>query len=111
MGLPPAYKIFVVALDTTPTNDLILDNVISYMLNKESHNLDKKDNILKPNNDAFLVAQIILTASCPRHPVSKITCFKCEKRGHYQFNCTNIILVSYKNKAADVVSDKKNNSF
>jgi len=50
MNLPPAYKTFVVALDTTSADNLILDSVISHILNEESHNLDEKDNILKPND-------------------------------------------------------------
>jgi len=68
------------------------------MLNEESHNLDEEGNILKPNDDALLVTQIVSTAPCSHHPVSEITCFKCGKRGHYQFNCTNTIPVFHKMK-------------
>jgi len=42
IGLPLAYKTFVVALDTTPAHNLTLDNIISCMLNEESYVLLKK---------------------------------------------------------------------
>ncbi|KDQ53807.1 hypothetical protein JAAARDRAFT_102437, partial [Jaapia argillacea MUCL 33604] len=37
VGLPPAYKTFVVSLDSTPPDNLILEFVIAYLLNKEAH--------------------------------------------------------------------------
>jgi len=55
IGLLLAYKIFIAALDTTPTVDLTLDNIISYMLNEESHTIKDDDNTLKPNDEVLLV--------------------------------------------------------
>ncbi|KDQ55340.1 hypothetical protein JAAARDRAFT_110450, partial [Jaapia argillacea MUCL 33604] len=36
MGLPPAYETFVVSLDSTPPDDLILEFVIARLLNEEA---------------------------------------------------------------------------
>jgi len=107
MGLPPAYKTFVVALDATPAHDLTLDNIISCMLNEESCTIEEEDNILKPNDKALSVTQVIPAARCSHHPVSEITCFKCGKKGHYQINCVNTVPVSHRKEVTNVVIEEE----
>jgi len=109
IGLPLAYKTFVVALDATPAYDLTLDNVISHMLNEESYTIKEENNILKPNDKALSVTQVILAAHRPHHPVSEITCFKCGKKGHYQINCVNTVPVAHRKEATNVVIEEEDN--
>jgi len=75
MGLPDSYDTFVIALDSTDSSALTLDYVIGRLLNEESR---------KTPNSAREAA---FRADGKRRPVSEITCFNCQKKGHYQSNC------------------------
>jgi len=109
MGLPPFYKTFVVTLDATPTHNLTLDNVILHMLNEESRTIEEEDNTQKLNDEVLSVTQVAI-----RHLhrlISEIICFKCGKKGYYQLNCSNIVLNTRINQAANLAIENDDDSF
>lgn len=81
-GLPPSYESFIISLDTVSPNALTLDLVISRLLNEEA-----RQDI--PTTDSRSVA---LAATRMKTPLTQITCFKCQKKGHYQSTCPDIAL-------------------
>jgi hypothetical protein len=79
MGLPDSYDTFVVALDSTDSSALTLDYVIGRLLNEESRKI--------PTSTREAAFRTDVNHSRPRRPVSEITCFNCQKKGHYQSDC------------------------
>ena len=77
MGLPSTFDAFVVALDATDSNKLTLNDVIIRLLNEESR------------TDVSASSAGIESAfrAGVRRPKSEVTCFKCQKKGHYQNEC------------------------
>jgi hypothetical protein len=78
-GLPPSYETFTISLDAVPPDLLTLDFVISRLLNEEARQYI-------PTTDSRSVA---LATTRTKTPLAQITCFKCQKKGHYQSNCTD----------------------
>lgn len=76
-GLPPSYDSFIISLDAVSPDLLTLDFVISRLLNEEA-----RQGI--PAADSPSVA---MAATRVKTPLEKITCFKCQKKGHYQSHC------------------------
>lgn len=81
-GLGTAYASLIVTLDLTPTHQLNLDYVIDQLLNKESRQGTKLNTELW----AFTVAYVTDNKK-PHVPLEKITCYRCERKGHYKGNC------------------------
>ncbi|KAF7365722.1 Retrovirus-related Pol polyprotein from transposon TNT 1-94 [Mycena venus] len=79
MGLPDTYDTFVVALDSTNAAALTLDYVIGRLLNEESRK--------SPTGSREGAFRASVQHTRPRRPVTEVTCFNCEKKGHYQSNC------------------------
>jgi hypothetical protein len=79
MGLPDSYDTFIVALDSTDPTSLTLDYVIGRLLNEESRKTPTT------SRDAAFRADANRPHS--RRPISEITCFNCQKKGHYQSDC------------------------
>jgi len=79
-GLPLSYEPFIISLDTISPNLLTLDSVISRLLNEESRqSVSATDS---PSTPGFAMA-----AKRIKTPLSQITCFKCQKKGHYRSQC------------------------
>jgi hypothetical protein len=81
-GLPPSYDSFIISLDAVSPDSLTLDFVVSRLLNEEA-----RQGI--PATDPHSVA---LAATRAKTPLAQITCFKCQKKGHYQSNCPDTAL-------------------
>jgi hypothetical protein len=56
---------------------LTLNFVISHLLNEEAH---QGIPAVNPSSSA-------LAATHVKTPLAQITCFKCQKKGHYQLHC------------------------
>lgn len=85
MGLSPVYDTFVVSLDATPANQLLLDDVIARLLNEELRHTHSNDS----ETHKASVARAPSTRSDATRPpgLSHITCFMCGVKGHFQANC------------------------
>jgi len=79
MGLPDSYDTFIVALDSTDPASLTLDYVIGRLLNEESRRT--------PTITREAAFRVDVNRSHNRRPISEITCFKCQKKGHYKADC------------------------
>lgn len=81
-GLPPSYDNLVIALDSTPAKDLTLDYVITRLLNEEA----RQENIapIAPTSQS---EQTTAFYTRVRPDISQITCFNCQRKGHYQSTC------------------------
>jgi hypothetical protein len=80
-SLPPAYDVLAISLDAHPQRD-DLDFVISRLLNEET----RQEAELMPPGVATVVPTTALAVRM-RRDMSRITCFKCQKLGHYQYDC------------------------
>ena len=76
-GLTSEFDNFVVTLDATATSDLTLDYVIAHLLNEEA-----RQGVIRQS-----AADSALAATSTRHNLQNITCFLCQKKGHYQSHC------------------------
>ena len=82
-GLPATYKTFAVSLDATDPSLLTSEHVISRLLNEEVRQLTLNrdhESHATPNDTAF-------HANAKKTPIKRITCFKCQKKGHYRSQC------------------------
>ncbi|KAJ7915701.1 hypothetical protein B0H13DRAFT_2324094 [Mycena leptocephala] len=79
-GLPPTYDNFVVSLDSTPPDDLTLDYVITRLLNEEARQLGTISPADTWRDAAF-------TAATGKRTLAFITCFNCQKKGHFANHC------------------------
>ena len=76
-GLPPSYEPLIVSLDAVFPDLLTLNFVISRLLNEEScQGVPAPD----PTSSTMIATRF-------KTPISQITCFKCQKKGHYQSHC------------------------
>ena len=81
-GLPAAYETFVVSLDATDPSLLTSEYVICRLLNEEVRQSGLKDQLSVAQKDvAFQVDKK------RKRPIEQITCYKCQKKGHYQSQC------------------------
>jgi hypothetical protein len=83
-GLPPSYESFIISLDAVSPDLLTLDFVISRLLNEEA-----RQDI--PTTDSQESQSVALAATRTKTPLAQITCFKCQKKGHYQSNCPDTV--------------------
>jgi hypothetical protein len=80
-GLPLSYDNFVITLDSMPPSELTLDYVITRLLNEEARQLGNHVDTSRNRDAAF-------TATPHRtRDLSKIICFNCGQKGHFQSNC------------------------
>jgi hypothetical protein len=94
-GLPPSYDHLVVSLDATPEDDLTVEYVINCLLNEETHQ-ENPSAVKKRENVAFSA----IPAKRGKRPVSEITCYCCNEKGHYIASCPkNPASANYKPEA------------
>jgi hypothetical protein len=80
-GLPASYNNFVVSLDSTPPSDLTLAYVITRLLNEEARQLGTI-----PSTETSEHRTIAFAVQAKRN-LAFITCFNCQKKGHYANDC------------------------
>jgi hypothetical protein len=80
-GLPASYNNFVVSLDSTPPSDLTLAYVITRLLNEEARQLGTI-----PSAENSEHRNIAFAVQAKRN-LAFITCFNCQKKGHYANDC------------------------
>ena len=99
-GLLCSYNIFTIALNSTPTDKLTLNSVIICLLNEDScaehshftNNINKK---LLAKTIAYVSYKYMNLKHSTNYSqsytdtfnLSRITCYNCEKKNHYQINC------------------------
>ena len=89
-GLPASYAPFVVTLDSTPESLFTLEYVITRLLNEEARQsctITPTASAASGNpNDAAYRAS---TTQKPKNatPIERITCYRCQGKGHYARNC------------------------
>ena len=76
-GLPLSYEPLIVSLNAVSPDSLTLDFVISHLLNEESRQGIPAS---EPSSSAMV-------ATRAKTPISQITCFGCQKKGHYKSHC------------------------
>ncbi|KIK56856.1 hypothetical protein GYMLUDRAFT_1012256 [Collybiopsis luxurians FD-317 M1] len=91
LGLPPSYDAIIISFDSMDLTLLALKNVITQLLNKETHQASSctynhirtapSTNYSTANDAALTVTSI----SC--HPVTGITYSFCMEKGHYWKDC------------------------
>ena len=83
-GLPAAYETFVVSLDATDPSLLTSEHVISRLLNEEARQSGLNHELQTTQKDAAFYTK----ESKTKHTlIEQITCFRCQKKGHYQAQC------------------------
>jgi gag-polypeptide of LTR copia-type/Zinc knuckle len=95
MGLPKSYDTFIISLYTINTTTLILNLIITHLLNKQSR--QSGSNLSHPSPDPGLTAATLISSGKPgshtgfqaHSNLTHITCYKCGQKGHFQANCPN----------------------
>ncbi|KAJ7203822.1 hypothetical protein GGX14DRAFT_369237 [Mycena pura] len=80
MSLPPSYDALAVALDAHPSSGDI-DFVVGRLLNEEQRQETEIGGVMPSYGESTTA----LNANT--RDMSRVTCFKCHKRGHYQSQC------------------------
>ena len=88
LGLPSSFDQVIVALDSTPTENLTLDVVITRLLNDEVRQTSTSQHTSSVTRDAGQAAAAI-SSEKPKTfgDRAKVTCFFCDKMGHYRSEC------------------------
>ena len=84
MGLSSSYDAVIINFNSTPANQLTLNNVIVCLLNEELRQSSQADSIAK---NAALTATPVKTSACTVKPTpsnTNVTCFFCNGKGHYK---------------------------
>jgi hypothetical protein len=82
-GLPVSYDNLVVSLDASPPEMLIVDHAIRRLLNEEVRQIGHKSVEVKTEAFSAYTAQ-------KQTPIEHITCFNCQKKGHYRAQCPDL---------------------
>lgn len=83
-GMPASYGHLIIAIDGTPTDQLLLDNVITRLRNEEGHQEKENEINEEHNGGEAMVAKPL------RRDPSSIQCFECKEFGHYRSNCPEV---------------------
>jgi hypothetical protein len=84
-NLPDSYAPLIVALDTTPIDQLTIDFVINRLVNEESR--QKGGMSHAPNNIAMRATHAKSTRWKLKTPPADINCYRCGGRGHLAREC------------------------
>jgi hypothetical protein len=89
-SLPQSYNPFLISLDTLPDLEYSLDTIIPRLINEytcQSLTPTAHFQTQTPTPPAKDDAMSASTNTCTCCPISEVTCFKCNQKGHYQHNC------------------------
>ena len=82
-GLPDAFSMLIVTLDSILPHDLNLTNVVTRLLNEEVR--QRNNRIGRPGSERD--DEQALAVVHKKRTIAGITCFNCQGRGHYQSDC------------------------
>ena len=83
MGLPSDYDTVIINFDSTPTDQLTMDNVVARLLNEES----RQASITTPAVTPKTVKDEAFAVTTTRAPRLDVTCHFCDKKGHFKSEC------------------------
>jgi len=83
LSLPPSYSSLIISLDSH-TNNKDFDFVVHRCMNEEARQLTMKQGVRGQKGSENVAYH---TDPKPRKDCKDITCFKCQKKGHYQNEC------------------------
>lgn len=88
MGLPSSYDGLIIVFDSTPSAELTLETVISRLINEETRQSSlgtiRTERTIRPKD----VADEAMAVTSKRHvDPADVTCFFCDKKGHFKSNC------------------------
>jgi len=88
--LPPTYGPLVVSLDSLDPEIRTIDYVITRLINEEARQMDEGGG--DPYNIAMFAHSSNNRGIRPRKntPLDKITCFHCQRKGHYKSDCPDL---------------------
>ncbi|KAF9552652.1 hypothetical protein CPC08DRAFT_615802, partial [Agrocybe pediades] len=84
MGLPPSYDAVIINFDSTPSDQLTLNHVISRLLNEVRQLGDGTKTDDKDQNDEAMAA----VPGKGRRVTTEVTCYFCDKKGHFKSECS-----------------------
>jgi hypothetical protein len=83
MGLPSDYDTVIINFDSTPTDQLTMDNIVTHLLNEESRHAS----ITTPAVTLKTVKDEAFAVTTTRAPCLDVTCHFCNKKGHFKSEC------------------------
>jgi gag-polypeptide of LTR copia-type/Domain of unknown function (DUF4219)/Zinc knuckle len=92
MGLPNAYDAVIINFDSTSPDQLTLSHVISRLLNEEVRQLGNENSTKSEHDEAMMVTSATtkgrrLGAKATTTGNPDVTCYFCDKKGHYKSEC------------------------
>ncbi|RDX39353.1 hypothetical protein OH76DRAFT_1367603 [Lentinus brumalis] len=87
MGLPPSYDAVIIALDSIPTEQLTLEEVIRRLLNEEVRQTSAYPPSPSTPTPDDGVAAAVLSTEKPKVDRSKVQCYFCDQMGHFKQDC------------------------
>jgi len=111
MGLPPSYDLVIINFDSTPTDKLTFNNMVTRLLNEEKRQLSTH---ATSSTAAHSPENISMSAESCRTPHSDILCYFCGKKGHYSVSAsffTPLSLFTLTGKVAQIKSDNDGDFF
>lgn len=91
LGLPDTYDAVIINFDSTSTNLLTLDHVITRLLNEEARQLSKTEpTSATESEDVAMAATRNRRAHATANSsvdMQNVTCFFCDGKGHYKSDC------------------------
>src|SRR5258708_6740089 len=86
MGLPSSYDAVIINFDATSPEQLTVNHVITRLLNKETGQTSSLGSFTNttPSDAAVDEALAVIAA---RRDAADITCFFCDKKGHFKSDC------------------------
>jgi gag-polypeptide of LTR copia-type/Domain of unknown function (DUF4219)/Zinc knuckle len=86
MGLPAAYDAVIINFDSTPTDQLTLNNVIARLLNEEIRQTSTAP-ILPPAQTKVDHEDVAMTAAPRSRRPRSVICYFCDQEGHFVSDC------------------------
>lgn len=85
MGLPASYDPVIINFDATSPEQLTVEHVITRLLNEETRQLSAPGDTPPAPSDIDVDEALAVMAA--RRDAADVTCFFCDKKGHFKSNC------------------------